>query len=77
MAHQNSFFYTINLLYFHKYIIYEPLAHYKNDIAIANTKLNLLIDSSDGDKFYKKLTNSGDSDTSTIKSNKIKYGNRS
>jgi len=54
--------------YINKYIIYEPLAHYKNDIAIANTKLNLLIDSSDGDKFYKKLTNSGDSDTSTIKS---------
>jgi hypothetical protein len=54
--------------YINKYIIYEPLAHYKNDIAIANTKLNLLIDSSDGDKFYKKLTNSGDSDSSTIKS---------
>jgi len=57
--------------YINKYIIYEPLAHYKNDIAIANTKLNLLIDSSDGDKFYKKLTNSGDSDTSTSKPDEI------
>lgn len=40
-----------------KYIIYEPLAYYKNDITNANTKLNLLLDPSNGSEFYNILTN--------------------
>ena len=40
-----------------KYIIYEPLAHYKNDITNANTALNLELNSSSGIGFYNKLTN--------------------
>jgi hypothetical protein len=40
-----------------KYIIYEPMAYYKNDITNANTKLNLLLDPSNGDGFYNILTN--------------------
>jgi hypothetical protein len=40
-----------------KYIIYEPQAYYKNDITNANTKLNLLLDPSNGDGFYNILTN--------------------
>jgi hypothetical protein len=41
-----------------KYIIYEPLAHYKNDITNANTALNLELNSSSGVGFYNKLINS-------------------
>ena len=40
-----------------KYIIYEPQAYYKNDITNANTKLNLLLDPSNGDGFYNILIN--------------------
>lgn len=40
-----------------KYIIYEPQSYYKNDITNTNTKLNLLLDPSNGDGFYNILTN--------------------
>lgn len=40
-----------------KYIIYEPLSYYKNDITNTNTKLNLLLDPSNGEGFYNILTN--------------------
>jgi hypothetical protein len=51
--------------YVNKYIIYEPLAHYKNDITVANTKLNLLLKSNDGGGFYKKLTNNSSTSPSS------------
>ena len=51
--------------YVNKYIIYEPLAHYKNDITVANTKLNLLLKSNDGSGFYKKLTNNSSTSPSS------------
>ena len=40
-----------------KYIIYEPLAHYKNDLTNANTALNLELNSSSGAGFYNILIN--------------------
>ena len=43
--------------YLNKYIIYEPMAQYKSDISVANTKLNLLLTDNDGDGFYNALTN--------------------
>ena len=43
--------------YVNKYIIYEPSSQYKNDIANANTKLNLILDPSNGENFYNILTN--------------------
>lgn len=46
--------------YLNKYIIYEPTAHYKSDIATVNTKLNLLLDPSNGEGFYNYLTNTKD-----------------
>lgn len=56
--------------YVNKYIIYEPLAHYKNDITVANTKLNLLLKSNDGSGFYKKLTNNSSLSSSSTTDNK-------
>ena len=46
--------------YLNKYIIYEPTAHYKSDMATVNTKLNLLLDPSNGEGFYNYLTNTKD-----------------
>jgi len=46
--------------YLNKYIIYEPAAHYKSDIATVNTKLNLLLDPTNGEGFYNYLTNTKD-----------------
>ena len=43
--------------YLNKYIIYEPLAHYKNDITNANTALNVELDAQTGIGFYNKLVN--------------------
>jgi hypothetical protein len=43
--------------YINKYIIYEPMAHYKNDITNANTALNLELNPSSGIVFYNKLIN--------------------
>jgi hypothetical protein len=43
--------------YVNKYIIYEPMAHYKNDITNANTALNLELNPSSGVVFYNKLIN--------------------
>ena len=43
--------------YINKYIIYEPMAHYKNDITNANTALNLELNPSSGVVFYNKLIN--------------------
>ena len=43
--------------YINKYIIYEPMAHYKNDITNANTALNLELNPSSGLVFYNKLIN--------------------
>jgi len=40
-----------------KYIIYEPSSYYKNDISIANTKLNMYFNSGNGDNFYHILNN--------------------
>lgn len=64
--------------YLNKYIIYEPSAHYKSDIATVNTKLNLLLDPSNGEGFYNYLTNtkdtSDDIDTSSFAINE-KYIN--
>jgi len=43
--------------YLNKYVIYEPMAQYKSDISVANTKLNLLLTDNDGQGFYNALTN--------------------
>jgi len=43
--------------YINKYIIYEPAANYKSDIAVVNTKLNLILDITNGENFYNILTN--------------------
>jgi hypothetical protein len=43
--------------YINKYLIYEPMAHYKNDITNANTALNLELNPSSGLVFYNKLIN--------------------
>jgi len=43
--------------YLNKYIIYEPSSYYKNDITIANTKLNMYFNSGNGDNFYHILNN--------------------
>ena len=43
--------------YINKYIIYEPMAHYKNDITNANTALNLELNPGSGVVFYNKLIN--------------------
>ena len=43
--------------YINKYVIYEPMAHYKNDITNANTALNLELNPSSGLLFYNKLIN--------------------
>lgn len=55
--------------YINKYIIYEPLAHYKNDMTVANTKLNLLLNSTDGYGFYNKLINNISSNNGNNNSN--------
>jgi len=44
--------------YINKYIIYEPSANYKSDVTVVNTKLNLILDTSNGQNFYNILTNS-------------------
>ena len=54
--------------YLNKYIIYEPLAHYKNDITNANTALNLELDASSGISFYNKLVNNSKLSTNNINS---------
>ena len=57
--------------YVNKYIVYEPLAHYKNDMITANTRLNLSLSAIDtGEKFYKILTNSNTNSNSIIIYNK-------
>jgi len=43
--------------YLNKYIIYEPISFYKNDLTIANTKLNMYFNSGNGDNFYNILNN--------------------
>jgi hypothetical protein len=43
--------------YLNKYIIYEPSSYYKNDITIANTKLNMYFNTGNGDNFYHILNN--------------------
>lgn len=43
--------------YLNKYIIYEPLAYYKNDLTVANTKLNMYFNPSSGTNFYNILNN--------------------
>lgn len=54
-----------------KYIIYEPLANYKSDITNANTRLNLLLDPSNGTEFYNILTNTQKHTTSKEINNKV------
>lgn len=54
--------------FINKYIIYEPLAHYKNDITNANTALNLELNSSSGSGFYNKLLNDNNKNLNNIKS---------
>lgn len=43
--------------YLNKYIIYEPLSYYKNDLTVANTKLNMYFNLGNGDNFYSILNN--------------------
>lgn len=43
--------------YLNKYIIYEPSSYYKNDLTIANTKLNMYFNPGNGDNFYNILNN--------------------
>lgn len=43
--------------YLNKYIIYEPSSYYKNDLTIANTKLNMYFNPGNGDNFYHILNN--------------------
>ena len=51
--------------YVNKYIIYEPMAHYKNDITNANTALNLELDAESGIGFYNKLINNANTKSDT------------
>ena len=51
--------------YVNKYIIYEPMAHYKNDITNANTALNLELDAQTGIGFYNKLVNNANTKSTT------------
>ena len=51
--------------YVNKYIIYEPMAHYKNDITNANTALNLELDAQTGIGFYNKLVNNANTKSIT------------
>ena len=51
----NSILYYNTIL--NKYIVYEPLSYYKYDIATANTKLNLILDPSNGTEFFDILNN--------------------
>ena len=59
--------------YINKYIIYEPMAHYKNDITNANTALNLELNPSSGVVFYNKLINN-DKSLMTETNSDIKNG---
>ena len=59
--------------YLNKYIIYEPMAQYKSDITVANTKLNILMnDAMGGNDFYKSLINNS-SNTSNSGYNSKNY----
>ena len=55
MTIMNSILYYNTIL--NKYIVYEPLSYYKYDIATANTKLNLILDPSNGTEFFDILNN--------------------
>ena len=59
--------------YINKYLIYEPMAHYKNDITNANTALNLELNPSSGVVFYNKLINN-DKSSLTEPNSDIKNG---
>ena len=59
--------------YINKYLIYEPMAHYKNDITNANTALNLELNPSSGVVFYNKLINN-DKSSLTETNSDIKNG---
>ena len=59
--------------YINKYLIYEPMAHYKNDITNANTALNLELNPSSGVVFYNKLINN-DKSLMTETNSDIKNG---
>jgi hypothetical protein len=54
--------------YINKYLIYEPMAHYKNDITNANTALNIELNPSSGLVFYNKLINNDKSSLTEINS---------
>jgi len=54
--------------YINKYLIYEPMAHYKNDITNANTSLNIELNPSSGLVFYNKLINNDKSSLTEINS---------
>jgi hypothetical protein len=54
--------------YINKYLIYEPMAHYKNDITNANTALNIELNPSSGLVFYNKLINNDKSSFTEINS---------
>lgn len=59
--------------YINKYLIYEPMAHYKNDITNANTALNIELNPSSGLVFYNKLINN-DKSSLTENNSGIKDG---
>jgi len=57
--------------YINKYIIYEPTANYKSDLTVVNTKLNLILDTSNGENFYNILTNNKKGSSTNISDNDI------
>jgi hypothetical protein len=52
--------------YLNKYIIYEPMAQYKSDISVVNTKLNLILTDNHGQGFYNALTNNNNSSNNDL-----------
>ena len=67
MTIMNSILYYNTIL--NKYIVYEPLSYYKYDIATANTKLNLILDPSNGTEFFDILNNNQKQKQNSISEN--------
>ena len=61
--------------YLNKYIIYEPLSYYKNDITVANTKLNMYFNSGNGYNFYHILNNNTNINANTNDDNNLNKNN--